>query len=157
MIPDFPHNIRIRLTLSLTCWLSQFSFSKLRQPTGQILCNVRVQQKKIQLGQSYSYIMRKVWHHQVWIQHYVGFIVLILNCTGKVDWWWCIMNEKLLHLISTTRSAKDHHHILISNLFSGAQCCWCNRQFTTVLKNGKFIGQRSPSDCHHRWYIFQIL
>ena len=59
MIPDFPQNIRIRLpklnffllhpdvALSLLCWLSQFSFfSKLRQPTGQRLSNVRTQQKK---------------------------------------------------------------------------------------------------------------
>ena len=32
----------------------------------------------IQLGQSYSYIMRKVWYHQTWIQTYLGFIVLDL-------------------------------------------------------------------------------
>ena len=44
MIPDFPHNIRIRLAqlkffllrpdvaLSLPCWLSQFRKAKLRQP-----------------------------------------------------------------------------------------------------------------------------
>ena len=25
--------------------------------------------------------MRKVWYHQIWIQTYLGFIVLILNCT----------------------------------------------------------------------------
>ena len=47
MMPDFPHNIRIRLAQlnfflfrpdvakSLPCWLSQFSFSKLRQPQGR--------------------------------------------------------------------------------------------------------------------------
>ena len=34
MIPDFPHNI----------------FSKLRQPTGQRLSNVRTQQTKISIG-----------------------------------------------------------------------------------------------------------
>ena len=78
MIPDFPHNIRIRLTLlifllhpdvvkSLPCWLSQSRKAKLRQPTGQ------------RQGQSYSYIMRKVWYHQIWIQNYLGFIVLILT------------------------------------------------------------------------------
>ena len=31
-------------------WLSQFSFSKLRQPTGQRLSNVRTQQTKISTG-----------------------------------------------------------------------------------------------------------
>ena len=35
---------------SLPCWLSQFSFSKLRQPTGQRLSNVRTQQTKISIG-----------------------------------------------------------------------------------------------------------
>ena len=51
---------------SLPCW----------QPTRQRLSNVRAQQKtKIQLGQSYCYIMRKVWYHQIWIQNYLGFIV----------------------------------------------------------------------------------
>ena len=34
-------------------------------------CNI----KKIQLGQSYSYIMRKVWYHQIWIQNNLGFMV----------------------------------------------------------------------------------
>ena len=58
IILDFPHNIRMRLAQlnfllppdvakSLPCWLSQFSFSKLRQPTGQRLSNVRTQQKKL--------------------------------------------------------------------------------------------------------------
>ena len=27
------------------------------------------------MSQSYSYIMRKVWYHQIWIQNYLGFIV----------------------------------------------------------------------------------
>ena len=93
MIPDFPHNIRIRLVwlkffllrpdvaLSLPCWLSQFSFSKLRQSTGQRQSNVRTQQKKFQSGQSYSYIMRKDWYHQIWIQTCLGFIALILCYT----------------------------------------------------------------------------
>jgi hypothetical protein len=77
MTPDFPHNIRIRLaqskcfllrpdvTKSLPCWLSQFRKAEQRQPTGQRLSNVRMQQKKIESGQSYSYIMRKVWYHQI--------------------------------------------------------------------------------------------
>ena len=56
MIPDFPHNIRIRVAQliffakSLSSWLSQFSISKLRQPRGQRLSNVRTQQNKISIG-----------------------------------------------------------------------------------------------------------
>ena len=56
MIPDFPHNIRIRLArlffllhpdiaLSLPCWLFQFKKYTLRQPTGLRLCNIRTSQK----------------------------------------------------------------------------------------------------------------
>ena len=56
MIPDFPHNIHKDwpyyffllspdVALSLSCWLSQFSFSKLRQQTGQ--SNVRTFTKTI--------------------------------------------------------------------------------------------------------------
>ena len=61
MMPDFLHNIRIRLAQlkfflrpdlakSLPCLLSQFSFSKLRELTGQRLSNVRKQQKIISIG-----------------------------------------------------------------------------------------------------------
>jgi hypothetical protein len=35
--------------------------------------------ENFQSGQSYSYIMRKVWYNQIWIQTYFGFIVLILT------------------------------------------------------------------------------
>ena len=34
--------------------------------------------QKFQLGQSCSYIIRKVWYHQIWIQNNLGFMVLIL-------------------------------------------------------------------------------
>ena len=112
MIPDFPHNIRIRLarlkffllrpdiTKSLPCWLSQFRKAK---------CNVRMQQKKIQLGQSYSYIMRKVWYHQIWIQTYLGFIELILQYMSKSSYivictlircshWYILKIKKILKI-----------------------------------------------------------
>ena len=47
MIPDFPDNIEIFFLLRLDVDKSQFSFSKLRQPTGQRLGNVRTQQTNI--------------------------------------------------------------------------------------------------------------
>ena len=34
--------------------------------------------QKFQLCQSYSYIIRKVWYPQIWIQNNLGFMVLIL-------------------------------------------------------------------------------
>ena len=65
--------LRPDVAKSLPCWLSQFSWTKLIQPTGQRHSNVRTQH--------FFHIMRKVWYHQIWIQSYLGFIVLILNCT----------------------------------------------------------------------------
>ena len=58
MIPDFPHNVKIRLALLKIVFVRK---AKLRQQTGQGQSNVRTQQKKIQSGKSYS--MRKVWYH----------------------------------------------------------------------------------------------
>ena len=45
---------------------------------GRDLATSGCNKQKFQLGQSYSYIMRKVWYHQIWIQFCFGFIVLIL-------------------------------------------------------------------------------
>ena len=84
MIPDFHHNIRIRLVrliffccfpdfaLSLPWW--QFSWaSQQGRHRARAGCN-----KIILNGPIFSYIMMKVWYHQIWIQNNLGFIVLIL-------------------------------------------------------------------------------
>ena len=39
--------------------------AKLSKPTGQKISKVRKQQKKIQFCQSYSYVNRNVWYHQI--------------------------------------------------------------------------------------------
>ena len=57
----------------------KFRKAKLRQPTKQRQSNVRTHQKNFQPGQSYSFIMKKVCYHQIWIQNYFGLIVLILT------------------------------------------------------------------------------
>ena len=61
MIPDFPHNIRInkigQMKIYFCCILTLLCLC----PVGCL--------------SSYSYIMRKVWYHQIWIQNYLGFIV----------------------------------------------------------------------------------
>ena len=49
--------------------------AKLSKPTGQKISKVRKQQKKFQFCQSYSYVNRKVWYHQIWIPNNLGFIV----------------------------------------------------------------------------------
>ena len=53
--------------------------AKLRQPTGQRISNVRKQHFFFQFCQSYSYVNRKVWYHQIWIPNNLGFMVLILS------------------------------------------------------------------------------
>ena len=39
------------------------------------LATSRRSNKRCQFCQSYSYTIRKVWYHQIWIQNYFGFIV----------------------------------------------------------------------------------
>ena len=71
------------LSLAFLNWDSQ---------QGRDLATSGCSKKKIQLGQSYSYIIRKVWYHQIWIQTYLGFIVLILlyipsnQCISSKNW-----------------------------------------------------------------------
>ena len=60
LIPDFPHNIRIRLAHleKKCCVLTLFCLCLF----GCLSLAVRKQQKQNQLNQSYSYIMRKIWY-----------------------------------------------------------------------------------------------
>ena len=69
---DFPHNIRIRLArsnffvvASWRCYVS--ALLAVSVTSGQ-------NKTKFWLGQSYLYIMRKVWYHQIWIQNNFGFM-----------------------------------------------------------------------------------
>ena len=39
--------------------------------------------QKFHLSQSYSYILSKVWYHQIWIQNTLGFMVLILKSSQR--------------------------------------------------------------------------
>ena len=83
MIPDFSHNIRIRLakliffwcvlTLLWLCPVGCLSLEKLNWDSqqGRDLTRSGHNKQKFQLGQSYSYIMRKVCYHQIWIQNYL--------------------------------------------------------------------------------------
>ena len=98
MIPYFPHNIKIRLAqlrfFFVASWLCKVSAllavsAKLSKPTRQRLCKVKMQQKKIQCGQSYFYNMRNVCYHQIWIQNYFGFIVLILVLVTSLKCLYC--------------------------------------------------------------------
>ena len=102
MIPDFPIDIRISLAELnfflllpdfanfLPCWLVS---AKLTQLTGQKISKVRKQQKKFQFCQSYSYVNRKVWYHQIWIPNNLGYMVLILMNRSRIleDTFWIIV------------------------------------------------------------------
>ena len=63
--------------------LDSLSLEKLNWDShqGRDLATSGRNKEKFQLGQSYSYIMRKVWYHQIWIQNNLGFMVLILLYT----------------------------------------------------------------------------
>ena len=68
------------LTLLSLCPVGCLSLEKLNWDSQQVrdLATSGRNKQKFQLGQSYSYIMRKVWYHQIWIQNNLGFMVLIL-------------------------------------------------------------------------------
>ena len=66
MIPDFPHNMKIRL--------ANWNFCLVRPDVAKLL-SCRLFQ--FRLGQSYSYAVKKVWYHQNWIRNNLGFMVLI--------------------------------------------------------------------------------
>ena len=83
MIPDFPYNIRIRLAQldfflrpdvakSLPC----VAFLNRDSQQGRDLATSGCNKKS--MGPIFFYTMRKVWYHQIWIQNYFSFIVLIL-------------------------------------------------------------------------------
>ena len=65
----------------LTCSVSALLAvsAKLRQPTGQRQSNIRMQKQKKIIGAHLILIsLRNVRYQKIWIQNYLGFIVLIL-------------------------------------------------------------------------------
>ena len=80
--------------------------------------------QQFQLGQSYSYIMRKVCYHQIWIQNNVGFMVLILStcqriCRGPKSWIRVLGKHNLvwIHFIDSFQImfSKNYHSWLGSS------------------------------------------
>ena len=93
MIPDFSHSINIRLAPLkeiVTPWSCKVS-AKLRQQTG---LDSGINNKNFQWGQCYLYFVWKVLYHQIWIQNYLGFIVIIvmhIQYSTVLPWirfWW---------------------------------------------------------------------
>ena len=64
------------LTLLIFCPVSWVSFAETSQQ-GRKLAKSGSNKKKFQFCQSYSYVNRKVWYHQIWIPNNLGFMVLI--------------------------------------------------------------------------------
>ena len=97
MIPDFPIDIRIRLaelkfffccflTLLIFCPVSWVSFAETSQQ-GRKLAKSGSIKKKFQFCQSYFYVNRKVWYHQIWIPNNLGFIVSdLIYIPGQFRW-----------------------------------------------------------------------
>ena len=108
--------------------LPQFSFSKLRQPTGQKQSNVRTQQKRFNWANLILiHIMRKVGYHQIWVQNHFGFIVSDLYFTYYFHW--CrlyipifLCREIIFHLHAITKckpSFPDFYFLLICIIYKG--------------------------------------
>ena len=65
------------LTLLIFCPVSWVSFAETSQQ-GRKLAKSGSNKKNFQFCQSYSYVNRKVWYHQIWIPNNLDFMVLIL-------------------------------------------------------------------------------
>ena len=65
---------------------------------------------KFQSGQSYSYIMRKVWCDQIWIQTYIGFIVLILRPTHQFINFFSLMEFKSIKKVTKNLAHGIRNH-----------------------------------------------
>ena len=130
-----PHIIRKRLdwlffllysdvVVSLPSWLSQLNWDSQqgrdRTTSGR--------NNFFWLGQSYSYIMRKVWYHQIWIQKYLGFIVSDLTYMR-------------LHslLIKASLQAKKQLYVSFWALNTTQSCCFqhvhCALNYQILYKN----------------------
>jgi hypothetical protein len=74
------------LALLCLCPVGCLSLEKLNcdSQQGRDLATSGCNKRKFQLGQTYSYIMRKVWYHQIWIKNYFGFIVSDLDCSHQI-------------------------------------------------------------------------
>ena len=114
-----------------------FSFSKLRQPTGQRLSNVR-NKLKFQLGQSYSYIMRKVWYHQIWIQNNLGFMYIYIYLSQTwISQVTAIRNVKFKLENKSSSSELDH-------FFSLKKTCFIKTQISSMYR---YVGKNSFFSC----------
>ena len=130
MIPDFPHDIKIRLARlkifllrpdvavsAQFCWDSQ---------QGRDIATSGCNKIKFQSGQSYSYIMREVWYHQSGIQNYLGFIVsdliyiprlvnVVCECPLRV-WQICILIVKYVYILFLQKVIKEcKYHLDMQN------------------------------------------
>ena len=64
LLPDFAN--------SLPCWLSHQNWASKQ---GRKSAKSGSNKKKFQFCQSYSFVNRKVWYHQIWIPNNLDFIV----------------------------------------------------------------------------------
>ena len=67
--------LRPDVAKSLPCGCLSLAFLNWDSQQGRDLATSGCNKNKFQLDQSYSYIMRKVWYHQIWIQNNLGFMV----------------------------------------------------------------------------------
>ena len=73
------------LTLLIFCPVSWVSFAETSQQ-GRKLAKSGSNKKNFQFCQSYSYVNRKVWYHQIWIPSNLYFIVSDLIYVPKIRW-----------------------------------------------------------------------
>ena len=120
MLPDFAN--------FLPFWLVS---AKLTQLTGQKISKVRKQQKKNQFCQSYSYVNKKVWCHQIWIPSNLDFIMYLSKTFWSMVQKFCTSLQfyysgykKTVHTTYKNIGHLNHKYVLIYNfLEQGRRFC----------------------------------
>ena len=99
------HDMYVRMST----WNPAFEKSQQGRDFAKSGCN----KKKFQWSQSYFYIMRKVWYHQIWIQNYFGFImsdlmyVLFIGRGLSVAWFTSFETASTWYVLCQLKVAKS--------------------------------------------------
>ena len=104
---------------------------------GRDLATSGCNKQTFQLGQSHSYIMRKVWNHQIWIQNKLGFMVVHtrqnwynIHLSVYITWYiqlCCPHDIATRESLISIRNIWVLHAALTKNLL-----CWSQFTFTWI-------------------------
>ena len=128
---------------------------------GRDLATSGCNKQTFQLGQSHSYIMRKVWNHQIWIQNKLGFMVVHtrqnwynIHLSVYITWYiqlCCPHDIATRESLISIRNIWVLHAALTKNLL-----CWS--QFTFTYVNLRLVTSYSSQvGFQEFWSMFTLI